>query len=422
MKTIGMLAKCMFIVLIACVVVLHFSGQWSFSLPCNVIAITKGVGSFFWNNLDLYGIVACVLALFSLVYTFLAYVSQCQTENNTRNVPVKDQVAKFRDLTRHEYRNLVVVVATAVKFFAEANMSGGARRSYPSESHILKLQAAPEDFVLDINPEMAATVSEMRLLLRNYNIEITVACSHLAKRSINEDVIEQDYDNLIFKPLFLIRKACNMEAKLSEEEEDGFWNSLWRNSRKFAHGGNAEKGDAERGRVRRLLLRSMEIITCEHLNKLPTSLPNVLKELEKQKNDTVVLERYMQYFKAVSADNGLAMSGVDNTEAMLRSFGFLYGDMVEKDGDGSVTIPWTWGSGSKDTQKICNASDDIIGRLDGLKGASPEAVGWLDAYKAELVRIREGKQVDFMRFFPLMLRMDVVAELKNIGMVDFEQS
>lgn len=416
-----MLAKCLVIVFFACIVVLHFSGQWSFAFPCSVIAITKGVGSFFWNNLDLYGIVACVLALFSLVYTFLAYVSQCQTENNTRNVPIKDQMAKFRDLTRHEYRNLVVVMATAVKFFAEANRHGGARRSYPSESHILKLQAAPEDFVLDINPEMAATVSEMRLLLRNYNIEITVACSHLAKCSINEDVIEQDYDNLIFKPLFLIRKACNMEAKLKEEEKDaGFWKSLWWKSRKGAQKENTEDGDAERERVGRLLLRSMEIMACEHFGKLSTSLPNILKELERRKNDPDVFGRYVQYIETISADNGLTISGADHTGAVLRSFGFLYRGMAANAGDGSMTIPWIWDGSGKDIQKICDASDAIAGCLDGLKEVSPETLGWLDVYRAALMHIKKGKQVDFAQFFPLMLRMDVIAELKNIGMVDFE--
>lgn len=220
MKTSSLFWQCVSLVLFLCVVVLLFSDEWIVSWPAKVTAVKGDVnGSFFWSNLNFYGIVGVVLALFSLLYTFRSYVSQSQTESNTRNVPIKDQINKFRDLTRHEYRNLVVVLTTAMKFFADDNAKDGVRKAYPSESHILKLQAAPEDFVLDINPQMAATVSEMRLLLRNYNIEINVACNHLVRPAINDDAVYRDYDNLIFKPLFLVRNACNMEAQLKEEKD-----------------------------------------------------------------------------------------------------------------------------------------------------------------------------------------------------------
>lgn len=58
-------------------------------------------------------------------------------------------------------------MATAVKFFSKENQLNGHRIAYPSEIHILKLQAGPDDFVLDVDSQIAGTVSEMRLLLRN---------------------------------------------------------------------------------------------------------------------------------------------------------------------------------------------------------------------------------------------------------------
>lgn len=208
---------CVVFVMLLCVLVLCLSDKWESCIPSKMVPDYKesdGMVSFFWNDFNFYGIVATVLALFSLWYTFLAYRSQSLTESNTRNVPIEDQVNRFKDFARHEYRNLVVVMATAVKLFSKENQSNGHRIAYPSESHLLKLQAGPEDFVLNIDSKIAARVSEMRLLLRNYNIEIEVACKHLQRVTINNDALYRDYDNLIFKPFFMLRNACEIEAKM----------------------------------------------------------------------------------------------------------------------------------------------------------------------------------------------------------------
>ena len=390
-------------------------------MPFNITAVRENVSeSFLWNNLDFYGIVAVVFSLLSLWYTFRAFVSQSQTENNTRNVPIKDQVSKFCDLNRHEYRNLVAVVSTAVKFFAESNGKSGARTAYPSESHILKLQAAPEDFVLDINPEMAATVSEMRLLLRNYNIEITVACDHLTRRSINDEAVRQDYDNLIYKPLFLVRKACNMEAKLSEEESLGWFGQ--KDKKKTDERKTAE----EKMRVRMLLLRSMEIIVYEHLTKLSTSLPKTLVAIEGNKDGSAVFGKELQYLKTISATVDLTMGAIDQAGALKHSFEYLYDDEIvegrDRKNNMDGTLPWTWKYKAGDKYKAENtdkALKRIASCLPALKSVAPDQFKWLDEYSAALVRIGNEEQIDFVRFFPLMFRMDIVAELKNIGMVNF---
>lgn len=108
------------LVIVLCVLVLCLSDKWESCIPSKMVPDYKesdGRVSFFWNDFNFYGIVATVLALFSLWYTFRAYRSQSLTESNTRNVSIEDQRNKFKDFARHEYRNLVVVMTTAVKFF-----------------------------------------------------------------------------------------------------------------------------------------------------------------------------------------------------------------------------------------------------------------------------------------------------------------
>ena len=255
------------LVIVLCVLVLCLSDKWESCIPSKMVPDYKesdGMVSFFWNDFNFYGIVATVLALFSLWYTFRAYRSQSLTESNTRNVSIEDQKSRFEDLARHEYRNLVVVLSTAVKYFSKANQSGGQRLEYPSESHILKLQAAPEDFVLDIGPQIAAIASEMRLLLRNYNIEIGVAHDHLLRRTINSGVIEADYDNLIFKPLFLVSKSCRMDSMLSSVVGNLRLSivEVQKDVEKSYKGNKLSPKDL-------FLLRSLELMLTEHLNKLP---------------------------------------------------------------------------------------------------------------------------------------------------------
>lgn len=82
MKTSNLFWQCVSLVLFLSVVVLLFSDEWIVSWPAKVTAVKGDVnGSFFWSNLNFYGIVGVVLALFSLLYTFRSYVSQSQTES-----------------------------------------------------------------------------------------------------------------------------------------------------------------------------------------------------------------------------------------------------------------------------------------------------------------------------------------------------
>lgn len=418
MKTSNLFRQCVSLVLFLCIVVLLFSDEWIVSWPAKVTAVKGDVnGSFFWSNLNFYGIVGVVLALFSLLYTFRSYVSQSQTESNTRNVPIKDQINKFRDLTRHEYRNLVVVLTTAMKFFADNNAKDGMRKAYPSESHILKLQAAPEDFVLDINPQMAATVSEMRLLLRNYNIEINVACNHLSRPAINDDAVNRDYDNLIFKPLFLVRNACNMEAQLKEEE-----NLCWREAFKRHFHISKQPEQTKQQRVDALLVRSIKIIIKEHLKKIAINLPKVVDELAKmQKNSPEEYEQYRQYFNVLTSNDGLTLKAVDHTNALDRSFGYIFRGMIDYDKNKRKSMLWQWGNElDDDCISVLDSIRDIKPVLADFKQLDAERLAWVEEYGSALVKVQANNRFDFVEFFALMLKMDVIVELRNIGMVNYD--
>lgn len=409
---------CIILVIVLCVFVLCLSDKWESCIPSKMVPDYKesdGMVSFFWNDFNFYGIVATVLALFSLWYTFRAYRSQSLTESNTRNVSIEEQKNRFEDLARHEYRNLVVVLSTAVKYFSKTNQSGGQRMEYPSESHILKLQAAPEDFVLDIGPQIADIASHVRLLLRNYNIEIGVAHDHFLRRTINSGVMEADYDNLIFKPLFLVSNSCRMVSMLSsvvanlrlsivKEQED------------------AEKSHKDHKLTPKdlFLLRSLELMLIEHLSKLPKALENVVGKMNKWKDNTDKHGKYLSYFRSLKKTDGFELE-CDHTGALDRSFKVAFDKLVENNGEkDSKTLSCKWDYKSGENSKIEEEIDDVLKNLPSLKEISPKDFEWLEAYKNMLQTIKNKDEFDFMQLFPLMLKMDILVELPKIGMVNYE--
>lgn len=408
---------CIILVIVLCVLVLCLSDKWESCIPSKMVPDYKesdNMVSFFWNDFNFYGIVATVLALFSLWYTFRAYRSQSLTESNTRNVSIEDQKSRFEDLARHEYRNLVVVLSTAVKYFSKTNQSGGQRLEYPSESHILKLQAAPEDFVLDIGPQIAAIASEMRLLLRNYNIEIGVAHDHLLRRTINSGVIESDYDNLIFKPLFLVSKSCRMDSMLSnivvnpclsivKEQEDV----------------EESHKDNKLSPKDSFLLRSLELMLTEHLSKLPKALENVVGKMNKWKDNTDKRGKYLSYFKSLTKTNGFELE-CDHTNALKRSFKVAFGELGKKGENEVKTLNCKWNYKSGENSEIEKEINSVLKNLPDLKKISPKDFEWLEAYKNMLLTIKDKKEFDLVQFFPLMLKMDILVELPKIGMVNYE--
>lgn len=397
------IVACVVFVMLLCVLVLCLSDKWESCIPSKMLSDYKGsdnMVSFFWNDFNFYGIVATVLAFFSLLYTFQAYRSQSLTERNTRNASVDDQVNRFKDFARHEYRNLVVVMATAVKFFSKENQSNGHRIAYPSEIHILKLQAGPDDFVLDVDSQIAGTVTEMRLLLRNFNIEINVACKHLQRHGINKDVLYRDYYNLMFRPLSLVKKACEMEARMIEK------------------GVSQEK---EKKYVETLVDRSKEIMLTVHLKNLKDSLVDFLRCFNNRESagDLLVPESYSPYFEMLAESKNLLFE-CDKTKALERSFRKLFEDEQKKDEE-LKPLPYTCNFDQyKPDFKFKEHINAILEVLPDLQKISEKNFKWFEQYKDILNQIKEEKEFDFMQFFPLMLKMDVIAKLPEMGMVNYE--
>ena len=166
------------------------------------------------------------VAFFSLVFAAITYLAQSKTEKHTQNAPISAQIGQFKDLTRHLYRNLVCTCAAIARFNNKHNKlphhldTDTKREAYPSESNFNKLKTMPDDVILDIdvNENTYAALHELRVLLRNYNIEIDVAAKHISSSTIWAPALEQDFDNLLFKPLHLVKSAFGPESLLLSTE------------------------------------------------------------------------------------------------------------------------------------------------------------------------------------------------------------
>lgn len=179
--------------------------------------------NFMADSWNLYGILALIFSIGGVLYAYLQYRSQRETEKHTgnaekqtKNAPVSVQKGKLAALPRHFYRNLACTGAIIFNHLHPSNGKSAARNAYPSESNLLKLQTLPDDIFLpiDIDEESYKEMHELKLLFRNYNMEVVVASSHLSQRHLTDKSLEQDFDNLLFKPLFLSKKIFNYEKVL----------------------------------------------------------------------------------------------------------------------------------------------------------------------------------------------------------------
>lgn len=176
------------------------------------------------DNWDSYGILALaisifsiLIAIFSCIFTKQTLTAQQKTEEHTQNAPLQAQIGILKDLPRHLYRNLACTCAALLKFRASTNKKKGIRLKYPSESNMLKLLVLPDDFILPIDASDEKTYCKMheeKLLFRNYNLEIQTAAEHFANKSIPDSSLQNDYDNLLFKPVFLVAKMFELQDRI----------------------------------------------------------------------------------------------------------------------------------------------------------------------------------------------------------------
>ena len=184
---------------------------------------------FLLDSWNLYGIFALILTIWGLYFAWKQYNSQKETEKHTenserqtKNAPISVQKSKLEALPRHFYRNLVCTGAIIFNHLQQSNGISAARKAYPSESNLLKLQTLPDDIFLpiDIDEESYKIMHELRLLFRNYNTEIIVAAEHLSRRHLTDESLVQDFDNLLFKPLFLTKRAFEYEKIICKIDQE----------------------------------------------------------------------------------------------------------------------------------------------------------------------------------------------------------
>lgn len=166
-----------------------------------------------WN---VYGWIAFCISLISLVIAIITFIAQRNTEKHTKNAPISVQKGKLEDLPRHFYRNLVCTGAIIFNYLHPSNGKSANRKSYPSESNLLKLQTLPDDVFLpvDIAENSYKVIHELKLLFRNYNMEVMVASEHLSRQHLTDDSLVQDFDNLLFKPFFLTKRTFKYQRIL----------------------------------------------------------------------------------------------------------------------------------------------------------------------------------------------------------------
>lgn len=161
-----------------------------------------------WYNF-IFALLAFIVACFSAVYDFRGFQESKRTADNVTRVSLDVQMAQFDDLIRHLYRNLVCTIA-----FTRKVIDNKAHTEFPSEVHLLKLKVLPEDVLhlekYNDNNIIYKKMHELKLLLRNYDIEIDTAMMHLKDGRISLDVLRDDLDTLTFKPLYLTNKILGI--------------------------------------------------------------------------------------------------------------------------------------------------------------------------------------------------------------------
>lgn len=68
------------------------------------------------------------------------------------------------------------------------------------------------------NEKIYALMNQFKILVRNYNIEVDVTINHLKDENVGRSTVYHDFQTLMFKPLFLISKMIDIEARIDETD------------------------------------------------------------------------------------------------------------------------------------------------------------------------------------------------------------
>lgn len=162
-----------------------------------------------------FAFLAFIASIIAVVIDFKGFRASKRTADNVMRVTEDVQIAQFSDLLRHFYRNQVVSISLAREVL---NVS--TRVKFPSESHFQKLKVLSDDYLhlekFNSDSMSYSKMHELKLLCRNYDVEIDVAQDHVRQKHLIPEDLEGDMDNLLFKPMYLAKRICDIENHVFE--------------------------------------------------------------------------------------------------------------------------------------------------------------------------------------------------------------
>ena len=171
-----------------------------------------------------------VIGIICTWYGYRGFKESKRTADNVMRASLNVLEGQFNDLIRHLYRNLVCTLAFSQKTLE--SVPNGAEEDkkkisqYPSEEHLLKLKILSEDALrlekYNNDPDIYQKMHELKLLFRNYDVEIDTTLMHLKNRNMKLSEVKNDLDTLVYKPLHLINKIREVtdDMKKSIGKED----------------------------------------------------------------------------------------------------------------------------------------------------------------------------------------------------------
>ena len=285
---------------------------------------------------------------------------------------------------------------------------------YPSEEHLLKLKVLPEDVLhlesYNQDDKIYQKMHELKLLLRNYDIEIDTAMTHLKENAQDETMIKENLDTLTFKPLFLISKIVGVVKSLDKKESmeiDEYQNAASIMTR--SHVGNLIE-HKESFRINEYLDLNLQL----PLEK--TGRADVDKEATRVKKPYNGFGRaYNLFFKEVINANKKAKP--DEGHA----------DKTAKNEDEDSIKDYVTHSERFEDKKPDDYKDAIVGICgkDEVKPNDKESTKKLKNFRKSITTKEEDKETKgnfpFKKHFLTMLSIDVTIELSKIHMIDINK-
>lgn len=328
------------------------------------------------------GIIALAVGIIGTWYGYRGFKESKRTADNVMRASLNVLEGQFNDLIRHLYRNLVCTLAFSQKTLE--SVPNGAEEDkkkisqYPSEEHLLKLKILSEDALrlekYNNDPDIYQKMHELKLLFRNYDVEIDTTLMHLKNRNMKLSEVKNDLDTLVYKPLHLIEAIRSITGKIMAQKNGG------------------KDYDASRN--------AASIMTREHISKVDdwtktrgglgayTDLAKIVPPFIEEKG-----EREKEEKPIPKPYDGLRRSRnrlFDNAKVTTLSYEHDIFTSEDK---------------AKDKDK------DYQNQIDKICGIIHET----GDFKNNIL-----KQYDFKKYFLTMLSIDVTIELEKIHMIDIK--